>query len=196
VRCPLAWLSIALGLAALALTFLRVHELALRAPLAARPFARRLGELIEAGDLAAAQRLCARLLPGWGAQLAGAALREWSDPATVDFALDEAFARLELRAQRHLNAIRTLGRMALPLALGSAIVELGLGFGGDPGSALAASTVQAALDCALRALATGFATVLFCPLASAFLQRQSLERLEEARIVAEMLASQMSRMTR
>ena len=196
VRCPLSVLSIALGLGALGLTFLRVRELALRAPLAARPLARRLAELIELDDRAAALQLCAQLLPAWGAQLANATLREWSDPAQAEFALEENLVRLELAAERHRSAIRTLGRMALPLALGSAIIELSLGFSGEPGAAIAASTVQAALDCALRSLATGFATAAFCPLAGAFLQRQASARLDEVRIVAEMLASQMRRMTR
>jgi biopolymer transport protein ExbB/TolQ len=196
VRCPLVWLSIALGLAALWLSGARTLELALRAPLAARPFARSLSQLLERGDLAAALRLSDRLRPSWGAELASAALRTWAQPAELQFTLQDAMARLQLAAQRNLYAIHTLGRMALPLALGSAIVELSLGFGGDPGAAIAASSVQSALDCALRSLATGFATAVFCPLASTFLQEQARLRLDEARSVAETLASQMSRMTR
>ena len=195
MRCPLVWLSIALGLGALGLTFVRACELTWRAPLAARAFARRLAELIQADDRAAALRLSTRLLPAWGARLASAVLRE-SDRAQAEFALDESFAQFERAAERDQHAIRTLGRMALPLALGSAILALSLAFGGAAGAAIAASTVQAALDCALRSLATGFASAVFCPLAGAFLQRQASARVEEVRIVAEMLASQMHRMTR
>jgi biopolymer transport protein ExbB/TolQ len=194
VGCPLLWPSIALGAAAICLALVRGRTLAIHAPLALQPFVRSLTALIERGDLGGAAKLCDRLQPAWGAQLASAALHAASEERA--FAIEEVSARLQLEAQRHLYALRTLGRMALPLSLGSAIVELGLGFGGAPGSAIAVGAVQGALDCALRVVATGFATALFCQLAGSFLQQQARERSHDVRSIAEMLASQMSRMTR
>jgi biopolymer transport protein ExbB/TolQ len=196
VACPLVLLTIAVGVFAVGLSLLRARELSLRAPLAARPFADVLSTWLREGEVARAEALCARLHPAWGAELASQALGARAQGDDVAFALQESLARARMAGERHLFAIRTLGRIAAPLALGSAIVELGLGFSPSGAETIDAASVQSALDCALRAVATGFTTAVFCQVSVASLQRQARARLDELRIVADALTSQMPRTAR
>jgi hypothetical protein len=181
---------------AVGLSLLRARELSLRAPLAAGAFAAALSSWLREGDFARAEALCVQLHPAWGAELASRALGARAQGDDVAFALQESLARARMAAERHLFAIRTLGRIAVPMALGSAIVELGLGFSPGGAETIDAANVQSALDCALRVVATGFTTAVFCQLSVASLQRQARARLDELRIVADALTSQMPRTAR
>jgi hypothetical protein len=172
-----------------------VAELSLRAPSAARPFAQALSELAVRGELARALALSERLRPAWAAELASRVLNA-PNPREATAALEECQAEFRMAAERHLYAIRSFGRIALPLALGVAIVELSLTFERSAGAPIPTRLVHSAIECALRATVTGMTTAAFCQLSVTSLQRQAAARLLEVRIVSEALTSQMIRTTR
>jgi hypothetical protein len=175
------WLGLALGLAAWLIALRRVIALAWRAPVDIAPLARELKRRLSAGDDAGALALC-ELLPGtWAATLAARVLRAARGPE-AEFALEEANLEFEHAADRGLDALRTLARMALPLALGSAIVVLGVGV-----QSFSVPNAQAALQDALGCVVAGFATLAVCRLSLGSLERQAAERLEEVRRVSAIL---------
>jgi hypothetical protein len=184
--------SAAVAIAAWVLVALRALELLLRAPVHAPPFAKALRARLESGDVSEAQRLCEPLRSGWAAQVALRVLAAPPHSLQLAFVLDDLRAEFRMAAQTHLLAISTLGRIAVPLALGAAIVQLGLGFQLDqPG--LSASHTQHVLDSALRLGVIGLTTSVFCQLSAANLQRQALARLDEVRVVSETLLATLSR---
>jgi hypothetical protein len=196
VACSVLFLPIALGAAAVGLSLRQARELGLRAPIAARPFADLLTASLAQDDVGRVRALCERLRTSWAAELVRQCLDAEAQGENIVQAVEDATARAHMLAERHLYAIRTLGRIAVPLALGTAIVELGFGFAPSAGTTIAASGVQHALDCALRALATGFTTAVFCQVSVASLQRQAQARMAELHVVAHALTSQMRRTTR
>jgi len=188
--------TIAVGAVAVGLSLRQARELALRAPLAARPFAQALSARLAHGDLEQAVTLCRSLRPAWAAEAASRTLEAQLHGEDAAFALEEARGEARMAAERHLYAIRTLGRLSVPLALGCAIVELSLGFQSNGREAIGVGSVQAALDAALRVFATGFTSAVFCQASVAILQRQATARLDEMRMVANALTSQMTRTSR
>jgi hypothetical protein len=196
VSCSLAWLTLAVAAAAVSLSALQARELSLRAPLPARPFADALTKLLLEQDFLRAQQLCDALRPAWGAELASRSVSAHTRGEDPAFVLEETSIEFRIVAERHLYAIRTLGRIAIPLALGIAIVELGLGFDSGAAASHAVGGVQSALQCAARAVAVGLTTAAFCQVSVASLQRQAQARLAEVRLVSAALTSQMRRKTR
>jgi hypothetical protein len=196
MECPFAAISLAPGVLAVSLSLLRAFDLGVTAPLAVGPFAQVLARLLGQADWARASALCDDLQPAWPAQLASRALAARSRGEDVAFTVEITGAELRTQAQRHVDAIRTLGRIAIPLALGCAIVELGLGF--QPGGAdtIERAVVQSSLDCALRAGVHGVTTALFCQWSVAGLVRQARARIDELRVVADVLTRGMLRTTR
>lgn len=174
------WPGLAIGLAAWVIACRRVIALAWRGPLDAPAFVRALKQRLAARDEAAALAMCERLPGSWAATLASRVLR--AEAADKAFALDEASAEFEHAAQRGLDALHTLARVALPLALGSAIVVLGLGV-----QSASLSHAQAALQDALGSVTVGVITLALCRLSLGSLQRQAAERLEELRRVSAAL---------
>jgi hypothetical protein len=191
----LAAITLAPGALALLLSLLRACELAIAAPLAVAPFAHTLTRLLREGEWLRAQALCDSLRPAWCARLASCALTARSQGEDIAFTLEITGAELRSRAQQHLDAIRTLGRIAIPLALASAIFALGLGFH-TGGHAIEHGAVQSSLDGALRAGINGVASALFCQWSAAGLMRQARARIDELRIVADVLSTGMLRTTR
>ena len=186
-------LPILVGVCAVGLALRQTVELSLRAPVAARPLA----ALFEAGTgLSQSRTLAERLAPSWAARLLHAAVDAQQTGDDAAFAIAEATDSAGVLAERHLDAIRALGRIAIPLALGSAIIELGLGFASGEGGTIAVDAAQGALAAALRTMATGFTTTVFCQVSVASLRRQAQARMDELRIVAAALTSHMSRTTR
>jgi hypothetical protein len=192
----IAAVTIALGIAAVSLALSRTFELAFKAPLDTQRFVDALSGLLAVEDWASARGLCDRLKPAWPARLATRALAAHAQGEGVTFTLEMTSAELRSAAHRHLYAIQMLGRIAVPLALGSAIVELGLAFQPSDAAAIAVGSAQSTLDGALRAVIIGFTTAAFCQLSVAVLQRQARARLAELRVVADLLTSQMVRTTR
>jgi hypothetical protein len=189
-------LTILVGISAVALSLRQAYELSWRAPLDARPFAQALSTWLAKRELEQVFTLCRALHPAWAADAVIRALDAERLGEDAAFTLEEVMAHAGIVAERHLYAIRTLGRIAVPLALGCAIVELGLGFQSDPSATIGAAHVQSALDGALRVVATGFSTAAFCHASVTILQRQARARLDELRIVSAALTSHMSRTTR
>ena len=192
----LALLPVLFGAGAVAYAFVRAHVLTIRAPLAAAPFARALAALIARGEPERAAHLCASLRPAWCAEMAGSALAEANAGGDVRATIDEVGERVRGRADDDAYVLYVLARIAIPLSLGIAIVQLGVAFSTAEAAAIALDAAQGALQHALRCIATGVATAVFCRLARAALARQAAARLAELRIVSSALASQMSRTVR
>jgi hypothetical protein len=175
-----------IGLATLALIGLRARALMFRAALDPTPFTRELAARIARGELAAARDLAQRLRPAWAAELALRALPAQHDPQALHFELQDAYAEYSEVAQQGLLAIRSLGRLAFPLALAVAIVQLGRGFEPDPQLALGkASAASDALGRGILAMATGMATSVVSRLSVTILLRAAQRRLSEARAVCD-----------
>jgi hypothetical protein len=174
------------ALSALVLIALRARELLFRAALDPVPFARELSARILAGDLDAARALALRLRPAWAAELALRALPARHDPEALEFELQEGYAAFSLASQRGLLAIRSLGRLAFPLALAVAIVQLGRGFDPDPRLALgSASAANEALGRGILAMATGMATSIASQVSVGVLVRAAQQRLAEVRAACD-----------
>jgi hypothetical protein len=195
VDWALGSLSLAPGLLAVLLSLVRAFELAITAPLAVAPFAHTLTRLLRDSEWERARVLCESLWPAWGARLASRALRARSEGEDIAFTLELTGVELRTQAERHLDAIRTLGRIAIPLALASAIFELGLGFH-TGAHVIEHGAVQSSLDGALRVGINGVASALFCQWSVAGLLRQARARIDELRIVADVLTTGMLRTTR
>ncbi|HKU38258.1 MAG TPA: hypothetical protein VJR89_08925 [Polyangiales bacterium] len=172
--------------AALLLIALRARELLFRAALDGPAFARELKILLGTGQDQAARELAQRLRPAWAAELAARALATRGESEEQRYALDEAWAELELAAQRGLLALRSLGRLELPLALAIAIVEIGSGFGAASADrGLAASH---AIGRGLFAVSVGMAASIACQVGYGVLARAAKQRLAEARSASDALS--------
>jgi hypothetical protein len=184
----MSWLvvpSLSVLLSAFTLLFLRARELVWRAPLDGPRLIDALHAPFAAGEFQAIQAVCERLRSGWAAQVALAALAAVRSGDDLAFALEEACAHWAQVAERHALAIVALGRIALPLALASAIVQLGAGFQTHASLAL----VEAQLNTALISGSLGLTTLVLCRLGSLRLQRQAQARVREVQWLAESLLS-------
>jgi hypothetical protein len=169
-------LPIAFALAAFALVALRARALLFDAALDGRPFAEALGARLAAADLTGARALAERMRPAWAAEVAFRAAG--ADASERAFVLEEARAEFAHAAQRGLLPIQALGRLALPLALAVAIVELAHGF--DPAPALDPVTAgRAALAQGMFACVIGLCTALACQWSANLLVRAAQQRLGE-----------------
>ena len=173
------WPLILLGTAAWLIALRSVIALSWRAPVDAPALIRSL----KGKDRAAALALCEQLRPSWAAECGSQLLRaQIAEDQGLAYLAEELDRDFEQAGQRGLDALRTLGRMALPLSLGSAIITLGAGM-----QAFEVASAQAALRDALQAVTAGMATLVFCRLSLGSLQRQAAERLDEVRRVANVV---------
>lgn len=182
----LGWnlLPIGLALTALLLMALRARALLFHAALDGRAFAEALAARLSASDLAGARALARRLRPAWAAELAFRAAG--ADASERAFVLDEARAEFAHAALRGLLALRTLGRLSLPLALAISIVELAHGF--DASQELApdrVAGVSAALARGLFACVTGLCTALACQWSANVFARAARQRLGEIELASQ-----------
>jgi hypothetical protein len=174
--------------AALLLIAWRVRELLFRAALDGPVFTRALESRLAAGGARSARILAHALRPAWAAELAARALDAYEQPVQLRYELEEARAELELLAQRGLLAIRSLGRLALPLALAIAIVELGLGFEGGATTADRSLSASSAMTRGIFAVSVGMAASLACQIGYGVLARAAKQRLAEVRSASDALA--------
>lgn len=185
-----AWTALPLSAAFVALLLIawRARELLFRAALDGPAFARELKSRLAAGRAHSARTLAHALRPAWAAELAVRALDAYEEPVQLRYELEEAQAELELLAQRGLLAIRSLGRLVLPLALASAMVELGLGF--DPGATPTDRSLQAssAITRGIFAVSVGMAAALACQVGYGVLVRAAKQRLAEVRSASDAFA--------
>jgi hypothetical protein len=181
-----AWTALPLAAAAavLVLVGLRVRAVVFAAALDGPSFGRELESRLSAGQVEAARALANQLRPAWAAELVVRAIGSREEPAQLRFALEEARAELELAAQRGLLAIRSIGRLALPLALAIAIVELGRGFEPEADRAWAAGQ---AFTRGLFAVSVGMAVSFACQLSYGVLAREGARRLREVQLASEAL---------
>jgi hypothetical protein len=178
--------SLALALSAWVLVFLRTRELVWRAPLDAPRLVQALRGPLADGRLAEVQAICERLRSGWAADVVLRALRELDDLASV---LEEACAHWEQVSERHALAIAAFGRIAVPLALASAIVQLGAGFQAH----VTLARVQAELNAALTSGTLGLMTLALCRYGAARLERHAHARMREVGLLSEMLLADATR---
>lgn len=172
--------------AALVLVAVRVRTVMFRAALDGPSFARELRSRLGAGRRDAAIALATRLRPAWAAEVALRALAVRDDPEELRYALEEARSDLALAAQRGLLAIRSLGRLALPLALAIAIATLGRGF--DPAPELGLDRTAAtgrALAQGLFAMSMGLAVSIGCQVSYGVLARAAKRRLAEVQMTSD-----------
>lgn len=176
-------LPIGLALAAFALVTQRARGLLFDAALDGGAFAEALGVRVAAADLAGARALAQRMRPAWAAELAFRAAG--ADAHERAFVLDEARAEFAHGALRGLLAIRTLGRLSLPLALAVSIVELAHGF--DPAPELGLDRVaagSAALASGVFACVTGLCTAIACQWSANVFARAAQQRLGEVELAS------------
>ncbi|MET0390328.1 MAG: hypothetical protein ABW321_30430 [Polyangiales bacterium] len=177
-----AWPGFVLAIAAFCVAARRVYILAWRAPLDAGPLSSALAQRLKHQEQAAAIALCEPLAEAWPARCALALL---SLPATSPEAeqlratIDELQRGYRFEAQIGLFALHTLGRMALPLAFGCAIVVLSGAFGPEPDVERAQQALHAAVQCVVL----GMLTLFFCRTSGALLQRQAASLLRDIRAV-------------
>jgi biopolymer transport protein ExbB/TolQ len=182
------FVPIAFALIAAALIALRARVLFASAALDGRAFAQALRACIASGDFARAHALAAKLRPAWAAEVAFRVTGPDLDARERGFLLDEGWAEFLHQSQRGLLAIRALGRLALPLALAVAIVELAQGF--DPAKEAAwgrAAATSAALARGLFACVTGLCTSIACQISANTLARAAKQRLDEVRHTCDSL---------
>jgi len=182
-------LQLALAAATLWLVVLRARVLLLRAPLETATFCEALATALEAGRPQLALQLARACEPAWGAQLARLALAgtKGHGPANGD---QGALENLRLEQRRmafdHLDLLRGLGRMALPLAFFGVIGNLAQAFGAsDSLEALRQGAVATrSLGQATATFALGFTTAVFALSAFSLLRARAralerdLERIE------------------
>ena len=167
-------LQLALALAALIWIARRLRVLLFEAPLDTSAFLPAISTALDAGEIALAAGLAGACEPAWLARLARRALIELEQGRDPRSALDEAHSELESGLWLGSDAIRVLGRMAMPIAFIGVIVQSGLALGGGEGlvglqRGLAASI---ALQRSLLAFSIGVSTTLVCLAAAATIQRQ------------------------
>jgi hypothetical protein len=187
-----AWnlLPLLAAVAALVLIGLRVRAVAFVAALDGPSFGRELRTRLAAGQVDGARSLAVRLRPAWAAELVLRGLDSCDDPEQLQFALEDARAELELAAARGLLAIRSLGRIALPLTLAIAMVELGRGFNPELDRAWAAGQ---AFTRGLFVVSIGIALSLACQLSHALLVREGAQRLREVQLANDALIAWVGR---
>jgi len=178
-----AWPSVVLGLLAWTVALWRCAELAWRAPAAAPQLAAALVQRLARDDDARARALCEALPRCWAAQCAGAALRQASSRAELAGLMLEQHSAYRSRAELGLGALGAFGRMAFPLALGSAIIALSTPLAGGAGTA----QVELALGAALQCITAGLLTSVFCRTSRDVLRALAARRLREISVVSAAL---------
>jgi hypothetical protein len=187
-----AWTALPLlaAAAALVLIALRLRAVAFLAALDGPSFARELRTRLEAGQIEAVRALATQLRPAWAAELVLRALGGREDPVQLKYEIEDARAELELAAERGLLAIRSLGRIALPLTLAIAILELGRGFNPELDRAWAAGQ---AFTRGAFVVSVGIALSVACQLSYAVLVREGTQRLREAQLASDALSASFGR---
>ncbi|HEX7481800.1 MAG TPA: hypothetical protein VF331_28595 [Polyangiales bacterium] len=188
----LTWLfglQATLWLAAFALILWRARLVLVTASADRPAFLAALRVLLEQRDLPAAQTLASSLQPAWVAHLSCAALAAWSEPAAVRSAIEESIAELELDLSRYVFAIRTLGRIASPIAFVCAIAQMSLGFRKDLGLlALQRGLAESiAIERAILCVVAGVATSLLCRAGAALLHKHERALHGDIAATAELL---------
>jgi hypothetical protein len=151
-----------------------LYVLAVQAQVDAVSLASALERRIQSGQLTQAQRLCAALQRAWAAQCAQRVLASDEDPGGLTFLVDDLRAGYRLQAQWGLGALQTLGRMAFPAALGTAIIVMG-GAATQPEIA----RVEHALGQASQSVMLGVTVAVFCRVSASVLRRQGDARMRE-----------------
>lgn len=82
------------------------------------------------------------------------------------------------RAEQGVEALRTLGRIAFPLALGTAIVTMSGAF-----AVADIERVERALSTAAQCMTVGLVTAVFCRVSVAVVSRQAAGRMREIAVV-------------
>lgn len=177
-----AWPSVGLGLVAWAVALWRCSALSLRAPVDARQLAAALAARLTRGDRAGAIALCEALRGGWAADSACAVLQEAS-LAELPALLEEQRSAYRARAELGIGALHALGRMAFPLALGSAIIALSAPLAEVSG----VPQVERALASAVQCVTAGLLTYVFSRISADWLRKLGARRLREIKIAAEAL---------
>lgn len=177
-------LPLLVAAAAIVLIALRLRDIAFVAALDGASFGRELQTRLGAGQVEAARALALGLRPAWAAELVVRGLESRDDPEQLQYALEDARVELELAAQRGLLAIRSLGRIALPLSLAIAMVELGRGFNPELNAVHAAGQ---AFTRGLFVVSVGLALTFTCQSSYAVLAREGRQRLREAKLASDAL---------
>jgi biopolymer transport protein ExbB/TolQ len=163
-----------LALAAWGIAAWRLYVLAVQAQVDAGSLASALERRIHAGHVTQAQRLCTAMQRTWAADCAQRVLASDDDPGRLTHLIDDLRADYRLQAQWGLGALATLGRMAFPAALGTAIVVMG-GAAAQPEIA----RVEDALGQASASVMLGVIVAVFCRVSASILRRQGDARMRE-----------------
>lgn len=176
------------ALCAAAVLASRARELCLRAPIDATSFLPALRE--HRDNRAALATLAGAVEPAWIAELIEAALQAHEDRAPIHDALDELLIDLRARAFAGLLMVRTLGRIAPPIAFVGAIVELGLAFRHDAGllSLQKGLAESIAIGHAALAIVTGMTIAVVCRFGARFLSERAGRLMADLRRCANALA--------
>jgi hypothetical protein len=106
------------------------------------------------------------------------------DRAELRFLADDLRASYRLRALWGLGTLRALGRMAFPVALGTAIVVMG-----RAAAQADVTSVERALSLAFESLTLGVMSAVFCRASATMLQRQAEARAREISLVCRRVAA-------
>ena len=179
------WLQCALAVAGWGICVNRVHRMRFRSALDTRPYLQALSDaLLEYPARAIA------LLRGADQTDVGrlAAVLVDPDASAEDGELMELALRQE--ALVGIGALRTLARIASPLALVGVMFELSSAFGGGDGLVALQRGLAArlAMEQALLGMSLGLCTTLSCAVAASLLQRAARMRFAELRLTAEVIA--------
>jgi hypothetical protein len=185
---PLIWPCLLLGLAAVGIAAGRVYELTWRAPVAAAPLTTALVSQIAAGDMARARALCDALRRCWAADCAAECLRSSEQLPAV---IEDLRSMYGQRAKSGLGALHALGRIAFPLALGTAVVSMSGAFADAD-----VARVEAALGTALQSMTLAVATTVFCRVSATVVSRQGEARLREVAAVCRGMQDALAAPTR
>jgi hypothetical protein len=178
------WPCVLLGLLALGIAAARVYVLAWQAPVAAAPLAAALTRQIACGEFARAYSLCRALPRCWAAECAEECLRASEERAPLAGVIEELNVTYAARASAGLGALQTLGRMAFPLALATAILSLSGAF-----AEADVARVESALSTAVQAFTAGLMATVFCRVGASIVSRQGEARMKEIAAVCRGVAA-------
>ena len=180
------WLQVALAGFALLWFGARFYHLAIVSALDAELFLERLASVWRADPLRG-RGVCTLEPRGAVSQLAAAVLEASSEQR------DGELVELELRreAVAGIGGLRTLGRVASPLAFAGVMFDLAAALGGGRGlEALQRGLAeQLALDRAILAMCIGVSTSLFCFAAATRLQHLARDRFADLRLTIDVAES-------
>jgi hypothetical protein len=186
------WTSLPLVAAAVAalLIGLRLRAIAFFAALDGPSFGRELEKRLLADEIDAARALAASLRPAWAADVVLRAIDARKDSEPLELLLEDARGERQLAAERGLLAIRALGRIALPLSLAIAMVELGAAFNPSPDRVAATGL---AFTRGIFVVSVGIALSIGCQLSYAVLAREAAARLREVQLAIDALLASFRR---